>query len=94
MVCSAVLRGPEPTTPPATGVATQAECASLFDRYIDLEIGDNAKLAGIPPELIQQAKQQARAQSGDPCAKEKVSRAKYNCAIAARTTAVWRTCMK
>ncbi len=91
---TATLRGPEPTRAPATGAVSQAECASLFDRYIDLEMGDNAKLAGIPPEIIQQAKQQARAQSGDPCVKEKVPRAKYNCAMAARTTAAWRTCMK
>jgi hypothetical protein len=88
---------PGPGGAPATkktGKVTKAECGQLFDKYIELSIGADSRLEGIPPELIQQAKAQARGQKGDPCEKEVVPRSKYNCAMAAQTPAAWQKCMK
>lgn len=87
---------PEPTkvAPPAgdgKGRVTRAECDRAFDKYIELEIAQNPRLHGVPPELIQQAKQMARQQHGDaPCT---ATRRQYNCAMAATSTAVWQRCM-
>ena len=95
--------GDEGTPPPpggkekpgkATGKITKAECNQVFDKYLDLAIGSDARLEGVPPELIQQAKAQARQQKGDPCEKEGVARSKYNCAMAATSTQQWEKCMK
>lgn len=91
---SATPGAPGPAGAKKTGKVTKAECAQLFDRYIELAIGGDSRLEGVPPELIQQAKAQARQQKGDPCEKEVVPRAKYNCAIAATSTAQWQKCMK
>ena len=91
--------GKEP--PPAKGgdaKVTKTECKRLFDRYIDLTIGSDARFAGVPPEMVAQmkasAKAQAQAQKGDPCATQEVSRAQYTCAIASTSTAAWTRCMK
>jgi len=77
---------------------TKAECKQLFDRYIDLTIGSDTRFAGVPPEMIAQMKAsahaQARAQKGDPCATQEVSRPQYTCAIASTSTAAWTRCMK
>lgn len=77
-----------------TGKVSKAECGQLFDRYIELAIGSDARLEGVPPELVQQAKAMARQQKGDPCEKEVVPRAKFNCAMAATTPAQWQKCLK
>lgn len=76
-----------------TGQVTKAECGQLFDRYVELAIGADSRLEGLPPELIQQAKAQARQQKGDPCETEVVPRAKYTCAMAATSPAQWPRCM-
>lgn len=77
------------------GKVSKAECAQLFDKYVDLAIGADARLEGLPPELVQQAKAQARSKDGgDPCDKQVVARAKYDCAMAATTPAAWQRCMK
>jgi hypothetical protein len=77
---------------------TKAECSAVIDRYVELEVQSNPQLAGIPPEmlkqLLNQAKQQASSQKGDPCAEEKITRAKYNCGMAAQTRDAWKACMK
>jgi hypothetical protein len=84
----------EPPTPKKTGKVSKAECGQLFDRYIELAIGADARLEGIPPEMIQAAKAQARQQKGDPCQTQVVKRSQYNCAIIAKTPAAWQKCMK
>jgi hypothetical protein len=84
----------EPPTPKKTGKVSKAECSQLFDKYIELSIGADARLEGIPPELIQTAKAQARQQKGDPCQTQVVKRSQYNCAITAKTPTAWQKCMK
>ena len=77
---------------------TRAECTQVVDRYVELEVKSNPQLSAIPPEMLKsmlaQAKQQANAQKGDPCAEEKITRAKYTCAMAAQTPDAWKSCMK
>lgn len=102
---SAPLAGPAPT-PGSPGAAdlknskppTRAECMQVIDRYVELEVQSNPALQGIPPEMLQQllktAKGQATAQKGDPCAEEKITRGKYNCAMAAPNRDAWKACMK
>lgn len=78
----------------ATGNVSKAECSQLFDKYIELAMSADGQLEGLPSEIIAQAKAQARQQKGDPCEREKVSRTKYNCAMAATSTGAWQACMK
>ena len=77
---------------------TRAECTQVIDHFVDLEVQANPALQGIPPDMLAQllktAKGQASSQKGDPCAEEKITRGKYNCAMAASTREAWKACMK
>ena len=85
----------EPAKPVTTKVAeapVKADCARAMDHYLELEMATNPQLKGLPPEVVEQAKQQAREQHGDaPCT---ATPAQNRCAIAAKTTAAWQKCMK
>lgn len=71
---------------------TTAECEQLMDRYLELELRGNAKLAGVDPEVIAQAKEMARQQNGPmPC---DATHAQYTCGMAATSTAAWQRCLK
>jgi hypothetical protein len=56
------------------------------------------RLAGIPPEMIAQFKEQALSEAqtkqGDVCATQDVTRAQYTCAMAATSVGAWQKCMK
>lgn len=104
---SATVSGPGASTGPVPAGAsdpknqkppTRAECMQVIDRYVELEVQANPALQGIPPEMLQQllktAKGQATSQKGDPCAEEKITRGKYNCAMAAPSRDAWKACMK
>lgn len=91
----------DPKVPPAKSTAgkiSQAECKQLFDKYIDLTVGSDARFEGIPADMIAQLKEQALAQAkqqkGDPCSTEEVSRTQYTCAMASTTTSAWQRCLK
>lgn len=74
------------------GVVSRSDCDRVMDRYIELEIASNPQLKGVPPEIIDQAKQMAREKHGEaPCT---ATRAQYTCAMAASSTAAWQRCMK
>lgn len=78
--------------PPTKGRIGKAECGRAMDHYLELEITTNPQLKGLPPEVVEQAKQQAREQHGEaPCT---ATPAQYRCAMAAKTTAAWQKCMK
>ncbi|MCL2777061.1 MAG: hypothetical protein FWD73_03585 [Polyangiaceae bacterium] len=97
---------PKPTAPTAThdsnakatGKISKAECNKVFDKYLDLEISKNPMLQGIDPADLAQIKAQTRAQGaaehGDHCSTHEISRAAYNCAMAAQTPQAWQACMK
>lgn len=70
---------------------TKQECESAFDKYLELEIAQNPKLRGVPPEVIAQAKEMARQKDTADC---KATKAQYHCAMAATSTAAWQRCMK
>lgn len=83
---------PSTTTPSKGGAVSKSECDRVMDRYLDLEISKNPELKGVPPEVIDQAKQMAREKHGEaPCS---ATRAQYTCAMAATSTAGWQKCMK
>lgn len=84
---------PEPTVAKGgKGKVSKADCNRVMDRYLELEMGTNPALAGLPPELVTQAKEQAKQQHGDtPC---NATAAQYRCAMEATTTAAWQKCMK
>ena len=82
--------GKEPTG--GKGVVSRSECDRVMDKYLELEIASNPQLKGVPPEVIEQAKQMAREKHGDaPCT---ATRTQYSCAMAASSTAAWQRCMK
>ncbi len=84
--------GGKETSGGGKGVVSRSECDRVMDRYLELEIANNPQLKGVPPEVIEQAKQMAREKHGDaPCT---ATRAQYNCAMAASSTAAWQRCMK
>lgn len=77
---------------PNPNAATKAECDKAMDKYLSLEIASNPQLKGVPPEVIEQAKQMAREQHGEaPCT---ATKAQYKCAMASTTVAAWQKCMK
>ena len=91
----------DPKAPPAkstAGKVSQAECKQLFDKYIDLTVGSDARFEGMGADIIAQLKEQALAQAkqqkGDPCSTEEVSRTQYTCAMASTTTSAWQKCLK
>jgi hypothetical protein len=74
------------------GAVSKAECDRVMDRYLELEIANNPQLKGVPPEVIEQAKQMAREKQGEsPCT---ATRTQYTCGMAASSTAAWQRCMK
>jgi hypothetical protein len=77
---------------PNPNAATKAECDKAMDKYLSLEIATNPQLKGVPPEVIEQAKQMAREQHGEaPCT---ATKAQYKCAMAATSVGAWQKCMK
>jgi hypothetical protein len=77
---------------PNPNAASKAECDKAMDKYLSLEIATNPQLKGVPPEVIEQAKQMAREQHGEaPCT---ATKAQYKCAMAATSVGAWQKCMK
>jgi hypothetical protein len=71
------------------------ECDKLVDRYIDLAIAGDGRLAGVTAEMIASAKAQVKAQKGmGPCDEQVVTKKQYACAIAAKTTDAYQACLK
>ncbi len=84
-------------SPPASKTGpkvSKAECEKTFDKYIQLAIGGDERLAGVTKDMIAEARAGATAQKGDPCVTEPPTRAQYNCAMAAKTTGQWESCMR
>ncbi len=79
---------------------SKAECRQLFDYFIDLSIGSDARLQGLPAEVVAQLKQQAQAEAsgrapgGDPCETQSVSHAQYTCAMRATSVQAWQRCLE
>lgn len=77
---------------------TPQECNQLFDKYVELTVLTDPRFDGIPPEMISQLKGQGMAQAdkekGNPCAKQAVTRTKYECAMAATHPKSWEGCMR
>lgn len=74
------------------GAVSKSDCDRVMDKYLELEIAKNPQLQGVPPEIIEQAKQMAREKHGDaPCT---ATQAQYACAMAATSTSAWQRCMK
>ena len=77
-----------------TGKVTKAECNELIDKYLSMQLEQDERFAGMTPEILDSAKAQARQQKGDPCSKEVIPRAKYNCAVSSHSPKEWEKCMK
>lgn len=89
---------PAKPEPPAAGggggkgAVSKADCDRAFDKYLNLELASNPQLKDLPPEVLAQVKEQGKQQHGEaPCT---ATRAQYNCAMSASTTAAWQKCMK
>jgi hypothetical protein len=83
---------PKKAPPAAKGAVSKSECDRVMDKYLELEIASNPQLKGVPPDVIEAAKQMAREKHGDvPCT---ASKAQVTCAMAATSVASWQKCMK
>ena len=83
---------PGKAEPPAKGAVSKAECDKAFDKFLALEMAGNPQLKGLPPEVLEQVKEQGRQQHGEaPCT---ATRPQYNCAMSASSSAAWQKCMK
>jgi hypothetical protein len=75
-----------------------ADCGKMFDHYFDLLLTTDSRFADVGPEgkaMVRQiASGDARfAQMQKDCVSD-VSRARFTCAMAAKTTGAWETCLK
>jgi hypothetical protein len=87
--------GAAPVNTGSAGPAVSAkDCSDLFDKYLSLAIGADARLTGVPPEMIAQVKAQAIAAKGDPCSGSKVTRKQHQCAMAAKSPEAWQACLE
>ena len=77
-----------------TGPVSKQECEEVVDHGLDLLLGSNPQFAGIPPEMIAQFKAQARQDKAadNPCSGKGISRAEYNCGMAANNAADFQKC--
>ena len=76
------------------GAVSRKECEQMIDRYIDLLVKSDDRLAALGPEAIAMAKGQAKGQQGDPCTDEKLTKKKYKCAMSAKTKEKWEKCVE
>jgi hypothetical protein len=83
-----------------TGPVSAKECNEALERGLDLMIAGDPRFAGIPPEVMQNLKgsafKDAMAQHGgqNPCAGKGISRAEYDCEMAASTLDDYKKCDK
>ena len=83
--------------PPST-----EECGRMLDRYVDMTAGRDPALAGLPETRAAEVRDAKRAakrlepsygRSLEQCRSE-VSRAEYDCAMAAPTPNDWEACIE
>ncbi len=77
---------------------TKTECTRVFDRFFALVLESDPRFKDVGPEGRSMVRQMA-AQDSQLLALQKdcetdVSRSKYNCAMAAKTSFGWQTCLK
>ncbi len=89
----------KPSSGNATDKVSRSECDQAVGHAFDLAIPANdPRLAGLPPEVMQQLKAQAIAQaaqqnpSENPCAGKGISRGEYDCEMAATTLDEYKKC--
>lgn len=91
--------------PPASGKKptgsekiTKAECTRLFDRFFDLVLEGDERFRDLGADgkgMVRQiAAQDQRFQSLQKDCESDVSRTKYNCGMAAKSSGAWQTCLK
>lgn len=87
---------PDPKAPKKTGPVSKKECEAAADHGLDLLIASKPELQGIPPEMMAQFKQQAfsKESGNSPCAGKGISRAEYDCEMAAPTFEAYGKCGK
>jgi hypothetical protein len=87
---------PDPKAPKKTGPVSKKECEAAADHGLDLLIASKPELQGIPPEMMAQFKQQAfsKESGNSPCAGKGISRAEYDCEMAAPSFDAYGKCSK
>jgi hypothetical protein len=77
---------------------TKAECAKMFDRFFDLVLESDERFKDIGDEgkamVRQMASQDQRFVQMQKDCESDVSRAKYGCAMAAKSSSAWQACFK
>ncbi len=91
---------PKKPKPGKTGPVSKQECNEALDHGLDLMVASDPRFQGIPPEMLQQFKSQAmkdalRDHAGqNPCGGKGITRAEYDCEMAATSSDDFRKCEK
>ena len=90
--------GKPPKKPAGHEKITKAECTRMFDHFFDLILESDERFKDLGADGKSMARQISR-QDPQFLALQKdcesdVSRTKFNCAIGARTSAAWQSCVK
>jgi hypothetical protein len=81
---------------------TQAECAALVQKYFDMKVQEDPRLAAAAAsqrdEMIRQMKAELMATDSDmrqaSACTDELTRGEYECAIKATTTKQWNDCIE
>jgi hypothetical protein len=90
-----------------TGIAScrprpsDAECAEMLDRYVEMTLGQAPSLAGLPEDRAGDAREARRAEKRQDQAytralaqcRHEISRRQYECAMTAPTPNDWEACV-
>jgi hypothetical protein len=84
--------------PSAKERVTKAECAKMFDRFFELVLQSDERFKDIGAEgkamVRQMASQDQRFVQMQKDCESDVSRSKFNCAMAAKSSNAWQACFK
>jgi hypothetical protein len=100
-IASTKLPAPEISSakkPTGKDKVTKAECARMFDRFFELVLQSDERFKDIGDEgkamVRQMASQDQRFVQMQKDCESDVSRAKYACAMAAKSSSAWQACFK
>jgi hypothetical protein len=97
---AATTPGAKKPKPDKKGPVSKQECNEALDHGMDLMLAEDARFQGVPPEMRQELKSQALKEAlrehadQNPCVGKGISRAEYDCEMAAMSMVEFTKCDK